>query len=253
MSILELDLGNTRCKWRQLASAGVADVVSRGAFATSAWRSGALPGDWQGLSLSRVRVANVAGEGVAEAVRQYFMDGFGLEPEFAKVSTRCAGVTCAYKDVSRLGVDRWLAVLAAHQRDPSPSLVVDCGSAVTLDLLGSGGCHLGGYIVPGLALMRRALFQDTDAVKVHGGTAASRSLAPGRDTAEAVNRGLPLMVLGAIEEARQQLMSAAVGPSEPAPKVWITGGDSAYLSSLCTLEHVRVDDLVLEGLALTNP
>lgn len=259
MSILELDLGNTRCKWRQVAvdhaspaRAGI-KVLARGAFPTSAWHSGNLPDEWPGLSPARVRVANVAGAQIATAVRRYFLSACSLEAEFAKVSARCAGVTCAYDDVTRLGVDRWLAVLAAHDRNAAPSLVVDCGSAVTLDLLGDRGCHLGGYIVPGLALMRRALFQDTDAVKVPDSDASSISLAPGRDTAEAVNRGLPLMVLGAVEKALKQLTAAAREASQSSPTVWLTGGDAAFLSSLCSFHHVLAEDLVLEGLALTNP
>jgi len=257
MSILELDLGNTRCKWRLLDDPGDAPVFSasgaalRGAFATTAWYQGALPDVWRKLAVTRVRVANVAGSDIARIVRETFAERFTVEAEFATVTARCNGITCAYDDVGRLGVDRWLAVLAAHHRDPSPALVVDCGSAVTLDLLGDGGSHLGGYIVPGLALMRRALFEDTDAVKVDVNFSSSMALGPGKDTVAAVNRGLPLMVLGAIDRALQQLrveVGAAV-----APKLWLTGGDGAFFSSICAQDHILVDDLVLDGLVLTNP
>lgn len=244
--ILELDLGNTRGKWRLLDGA---QVRARGSLATAALRAGQLPGEWAQLKPIRVRAANVAGVAVAEALGERVREQFGLSVEFARVAPQCAGVSCGYRDVSRLGVDRWLAVLAAHGRDRRPSLVVDCGSAVTLDLLGSGGRHLGGYILPGLALMRRALYRDTDAVQVPESQLAGMSLAPGRDTGEAVNRGLPLMVLGAIEHCVEVL--AQDGAREPL--IWLTGGDGGFFASLCTHPHELVPELVLDGLAFSNP
>ncbi len=256
--ILELDQGNTRCKWRLLnaAAAGSGRVVARGALERDFWGGGSeLPAEWLDAGVARVRVANVAGAGREKQIAERLQVALGLQAEFARVAPRCGAVTCAYPEPRWLGVDRWLAVLAAHARDPAPALVVDCGSAVTLDLLGAGGAHLGGYIVPGLALMRRALYQDTDAVKVARAFAPGMSLAPGRDTQAAVNRGLPLMVLGAVERALAELQQCA--ERDLMPNIWLTGGDAALFSTLeplaGTLRHTLVEDLVMEGLALTNP
>ncbi|AOS96810.1 Type III pantothenate kinase [Microbulbifer aggregans] len=242
--ILEVDLGNTRCKWRLLGSgAPVCGVVE-----TASLRRGVPPETWPAFPVTRVRAANVAGveaaEGLANVVKAL---GWG-RVEFARVERLCAGVTCGYRDLSRLGVDRWLAVLGAHRHFARPCLVADCGSAVTLDLLGAGGRHLGGYIVPGLALMRRALFRDTDAVKVPDTVEPGMSLVAGRDTDEAVNRGLVLMVLGAIEEAMKTLAAEA-----PSPLLVVTGGDGPILASLAEHATELVPDLVLDGLALSNP
>ncbi|WP_346838775.1 type III pantothenate kinase [Microbulbifer sp. SAOS-129_SWC] len=244
--ILELDLGNTRGKWRLLRGA---ETGARGSLTTADLRAGRLPAEWGALRPQRVRVANVAGTAVAAALEQGLRAQLDLPVEFARVESRCAGVSCAYRDVARLGVDRWLAVLAAFHREPRAALIVDCGSAVTLDLVDNGGRHLGGYILPGLDLMRRALYQDTDAVQVATSRETAMSLAPGRDTAAAVNRGLPLMVLGAIERAYSAL-AADIGA---APRLWLTGGDGAFIASLCALPHQLVPELVLDGLALTNP
>lgn len=258
MTVLELDQGNTRCKWRLLAAGadGSGSVVARGALATQSWLDAArLPDAWGDAGVSRVRAANVAGKAVEGVIAERLQRELGVPVEFARVSPQCAGVTCAYGEPRRLGVDRWLAVLAAHHRDPSPALIVDCGSAVTLDLLGADGIHLGGYIVPGLGLMRRALYQDTDAVKVGRAFAPGMSLAPGRDTDDAVNRGLPLMVLGAIERARTELRR--LSGVDATPGIWLTGGDAALLASLVPLvgnpELRLVEELVMDGLALTNP
>ena len=94
--------------------------------------------------------------------------------------------------IESLGVDRWLALLAAHRHAPTePLMVLDCGSAITLDLLVVGGRHLGGYIVPGLALMRSSLLSETAGVAVEA--LSSVTSCPGRDTSTAVGHGLPLM------------------------------------------------------------
>jgi len=244
--ILEVDLGNTRGKWRLLDGAA---ARARGSLATADLRRGELPADWAQLRPQRVRAANVAGADAAVALERGIREQFGLGVAFARVEQHCAGVTCAYRDVARLGVDRWLAVLAAYQRDPRAALIVDCGSAVTLDLVDNAGQHLGGYILPGLNLMRRALYQDTDAVRVAAAWEPGMALAPGRDTAAAVNRGLPLMVLGALERAREMLAVEAGA----APSLWITGGDGAFIASLCDLPHRLAPELVMDGLALSNP
>ncbi|AQQ68792.1 hypothetical protein Mag101_14985 [Microbulbifer agarilyticus] len=260
--ILELDQGNTRGKWRLLrvAPAGASQVVARGAFAPGPWWSAEhLPDAWFQHRPVQVRCGNVAGAQVAHQIATRLKQEFAAPVAFAQVSPACAGVTCAYQEVGRLGVDRWLAILAAYARDNSPALVVDCGSAITLDLLGEGGQHLGGYIVPGLGLMRRALYSDTDAVKVDEVFSRGMSLAPGMNTEQAVNHGLPLMALGAIEMAQRELLRqlpSAQGAEVAAPRLLFTGGDGPFIASL-PQSYDRgavevLDELVMEGLAFAD-
>ncbi|WP_237068639.1 type III pantothenate kinase [Microbulbifer guangxiensis] len=241
--ILEVDLGNTRSKWR-LAEA---KAPRSGVVDTASLRASVVPEAWLDLPVSRVRAVNVAGAEAAAGLT-WVIRSLGWAVEFARVQRECAGVTCGYRDLSRLGVDRWLAVLAAHRQFRQPCVVVDCGSAVTLDLLGAGGRHLGGYIVPGLALMRGALFRDTAAVKVADTIEPGMSLAPGCDTGDAVNRGLMLMVIGAIDVAMQQLSTEAANPL-----LVLTGGDGPVVASLTRHPAELVPELVLDGLALSNP
>ena len=258
-TLLELDQGNTRGKWRLVRSAngGRADIIARGAFDPGPWWQGeCLPDSWLQHLPDQAHCANVAGAAVAHAIDARLRETLGVAVSFARVTPESGGVRCAYEDVSRLGVDRWLAVLAAHGRSEAPALIVDCGSAVTLDLLGWSGQHLGGYIVPGLGLMRRALYSDTDAVKVAESFSAGMSLEPGRCTEDAVNRGLPLMVLGAIEHARAALLQQiSQGDQREGEKtlghlrILMTGGDGALIASLCDHSVELVEDLVMEGLA----
>ncbi|WP_444945755.1 type III pantothenate kinase [Microbulbifer sp. VTAC004] len=248
--ILELDIGNTRGKWR-LLNEGQVDM--RGHFGTSDLREGRMPDGWDKLGLElqpkRVRVVNVAGPVVAESLSEHVRSLFSLDVEFSQVLEECAGVTCGYDNHQVLGTDRWLAMLAAYGRDQSAALIVDCGSAVTLDLIDNNGGHLGGYIVPGIGLMQRSLRLDTHAAKSAQAFTLTTSLSAGRNTDEAINRGLFLMVLGAIDRALDQLRNYTGGE----PLLWLTGGDGALLSSLYQSEHHLVPELVLDGLALSNP
>ena len=74
-------------------------------------------------------------------------------------------MTSGYRDPERLGVDRWLALIAARERSKQPTVIVDAGSACTIDLLDSEGRHLGGYILPGLTAMGEALVRGTHQIQ----------------------------------------------------------------------------------------
>jgi type III pantothenate kinase len=241
---LELDAGNTRIKWR-LVSAD--KVVARGVFAHGGQFTDEL---WQQIVLpdmvtpESVCVTSVAGEALLESLLRYSQAHWQQPLSIACVTPSQAGVQNAYGDYSRLGVDRWLAILAAFNRKAGAHLVIDCGSAVTVDLVSETGQHLGGYIVPGLQLMRRALFKDTDAVQVVEG-AVGKDCGPGQNTEQAVNHGLPLMVAGLVAEAKLRLAKLSGGQIN----IWITGGDAEKVLALLPENAEYCQDLVLDGLA----
>ena len=140
-----------------------------------------------------------------------------------------------------MGVDRWLAMLAARARCTDRLCVVDAGSALTIDLVAASGQHEGGYIIPGPALMARSLQRDTQRVRY-----AARddvSLEPGTDTASAVGNGIALAQCGAVELALQRC-------DGDAPALFLTGGGGAALQRLLQRPATLVEDLVFEGLAL---
>ena len=164
---------------------------------------------------------------------------FNAKVTLAKVSSTAAGVRCGYADPSSLGVDRWLAVVAAYHLYQTSLLIVDAGSAMTLDLVSEDGRHLGGYILPGLTLMRDALWRGTDRVKVDR-EVDECGIDPGMDTITAVNHGSLLAAIATVEKLANQYQS----------KVVVTGG---YAKKLLPYLHPNIDylpDLVLDGLAL---
>ena len=137
----------------------------------------------------------------------------------ARVSQDAGAITCAYDDPQTLGVDRWLAMLAAYSQFNEALLVVDAGSAITMDLLGPEGQHLGGYIAPGLRLMHDALWRDTSDIGLVANNFQELLLLLCENTQQAVNRGCLLMAVATIEKLASQYPVRIV----------VTGGDAKCL------------------------
>lgn len=250
--ILELDMGNTRIKWRVRNESG---KVARGSILSAApWSllaeqvANTLTDLGQGARLTRVVVASVLGGLRNQEFRGWCESEYALSPQFAKSEPMMRGVINGYKIPGQLGVDRWLAILAGYAAVHQACVIVDCGSALTVDLVDRQGLHLGGYIAPGLQLMRRALLLDTAGVLVGDGLSLL-SMVPGRDTESAVSAAQGAMIFGLIERALVHLQGL-VG-STPVTLV-ITGGDSQSLLTHFP-EALWLPELVLDGLVLALP
>lgn len=230
---LEFDIGNTNHKWRLLDGG---QVVRRGSFANNSDGLNDVPQ----LGVSEIWAACVANARYVEALAQW-ASTFGVEVQQAVVTKEASGVVCAYPEPHRLGVDRWLAVLAAYYRY-GPSCVIDIGSAMTVDAVEENGIHLGGYIVPGYQLLLNALFKDTDKVR-WAESEINGDLSLAKDTGNAVVAGVKLMLVGFVEQAVARL------PFDNGQVVF-TGGGGRILREACDYRGVWLEDLVFEGLAL---
>ena len=244
---LEIDAGNSRIKWRLLDKAE--GVLTRGVVAAydepEAVAAG-LAAELQGhLTSSRVRgveiirVASVRGSRFRELLNDRIRTHFGVLPNFARVSAHCEGLKNSYAEPDRMGVDRWLAMVAAWCDARRGLCVVDAGSALTIDLVSSQGQHLGGYIVPGLRMMLAALSARSSALSMDHEPFWS-GVAPGNDTRTAVEQGALSMSLGLLERVNRLY---------PELHWYLTGGDAGALSAYLDWEHVCRPDLVLDGLA----
>jgi len=233
---LQLDVGNSSAKWRML-EAGV--VTAQGKY---------LPGD--GLSLKaltenakdpqQIWISSVAGAQAEATLTQTLKNQWCIQPWFARTAAQTNGLINSYADPGRMGVDRWLAMLGARQKIFGRLCVVDAGSALTIDIISANGQHEGGYILPGPALMERALLLDTDRVRFEED--ASYKLSPGVSTAEAVRHGIAIAQTGAVRLVLTQLDITA-------DQLVICGGGGEILASLLG-EGVYAPDLVFEGLTL---
>ena len=137
-----------------------------------------------------------------------------------------------------MGVDRWLAMLAANVHNEGALCVIDAGTAVTVDLVSAEGAHEGGYILPGADLMRRALSSETDRIQV--GALETPRIGPGNTTKACVTAGSWRAVIGAVQS------TMAVYPEH---RALLTGGAATTLKDL-GLAATHSPDLVMEGLRL---
>lgn len=244
--ILLVDAGNSRLKWALRDEAGALSgfgdcPLRRDPNAAVRTLMHALTD-----SVDRVLVANVAGPWVADALRRAGRRVCAAEVEFVATAAEAYGVRCAYEKPARLGVDRWVGVIAAHARGRGPSLVVDVGTAVTLDAV-CDGRHEGGLILPGLELMARSLQRDTaDIGRAQLGRRPGHGTAAlGRSTDEAVAYGSIWALAGAVERVRAEYRGAVSAD----PVVYLTGGGAALLADYLPVDVQRRPHLVLEGLA----
>ena len=250
--ILEIDAGNTSLKWRWRGKAarGARDLRQLASAVAPAGRPDA------------VLVCDVRGEEFKAELAAWVAGRWELRPRFATVARACGGVTIQYPDVSKLGADRWLAMLAGFSRARGSCAIIDSGTALTVDLLDADGLHRGGYIMPGLQTLRSALARDTS-IRLNPADAAE-SAVPGNDTDTAVRNGTLLMLRGAaraaLERLERELGRPRPGAKRPRPEcespmVILTGGDAPLLDVFLREQAERggaatVPDLVLDGLAV---
>lgn len=232
---LQLDVGNSSAKWRLVEDG---QVLARGRYsAADAASRESLLGCAD--SLKQIWVSSVAGRETEEELAALVRDRWGVEPWFARTQARSGDLVNSYADPARMGVDRWLAMLGARGRCRDRACVVDAGSALTIDLIAASGEHEGGYIIPGPALMERALLLDTDRVRF--AEDVGYALTPGRSTAEAVRHGIALAQAGA-------LVVALDTAGQEVPSLFFCGGAGQTLMGLVGRGGEWVPDLVFEGL-----
>ena len=246
MTLLLVDVGNTRVKWATCEHGVLAEQQA-------ALHAGWSAADWEQRLFSRddiesVVVASVAGGDSKRALVAAAARRGVTELRFVASTSEACGVRNAYRDPSLLGVDRWVALIGAYWlRGPRATCVVDVGTAATLDAVLADGTHLGGFIVPGPRLMAGSLLRGTSDLAAH--TEASR--AGGRNpyadnTRDAIERGSLIAVAALVDRAHAELARW----SPQAPALVVTGGDAPevlpYVLST-TAEHVP--DLVLRGIA----
>lgn len=243
--ILLLDAGNSRLKWATLRNGhfehgGSLEQTDEAIkeCASAAWGNLDAP--------EAVLVANVAGEPLRRALNSWVKRRWKLTPEYVAATAEQFGIRNAYNEPARLGVDRWLALLAARELFTGPLCVVDCGTALTVDVLAQDDRHLGGLIIPGMQLMRDALTARAEGIRgqIDLATHAQVTLL-GTDTGSAVAGGTLYAEVAFIDRIFADLR-AELGPEL---RCVITGGDAQRLQPLLGCRAHYEAELVLLGLA----
>lgn len=248
MTTLLVDIGNTRIKWARLDGAR----LNPGKAAVhSAWR----PADYgrrlfrSTRGLERILVASVAGARVNRALAAAARRA-RVPARFITVPRRGGDVTVGYVEPWRLGVDRFAAVVGAHELFKTvPVCVVGVGTAMTIDLVGADGRHRGGVIVPAPNLMVATLLTGTHGIRrrAQGGAVGGKGIF-GRSTRDAIVLGSRYAAAALIDRAVEE----ASGLLRREPLVVLTGGEAPAVGPLLRSRCVGVPDLVLRGLAVLS-
>jgi type III pantothenate kinase len=244
--IAVIDIGNTRLKWA-VASAAALTHSGSAVHLTGAEYAVDRLVDALPDTVHAALAANVAGPGVAAALTVALRERRSVSVEFIATQAHAHGLRLAYADPSRLGVDRWLVMLAARAATPGPVCVIQAGTAVTFDAVDGAGRHLGGLIIPGHKLMAEALDRNTGRIgPTAGNMAPARGVGLlGVSTDDAVAKGALVAIAAALDRA----VAAVAKELGAGPTVFLTGGDGERLAAWLETPTRFSADLVLAGLA----
>ena len=242
MKTLQFDAGNTRLKWL-IREDG--QTKASGFFCNTEDWDDVLPPFLDSVGkLDLVSIAIVSADERFHQIKKHILATQSVPIYKAEAKKTFAGVTLAYEQPERLGVDRWLAMLAAHAiGGMKAKVVVDCGTAITIDVLDSTGLHLGGYIVPGVSLMKRTLASST--AKINFVDSEKNSLSLGKNSTDCIHHGALAMSVALVDRVVTEHFGA---------DVILAGGDGQQLEQLISVyKEGRVSlipDLVMDGLEI---
>ena len=187
--------------------------------------------------VQQVWASNVAGDEVSAQIIRACEESC-LPLRFIEARAEQCGVRNGYEVPQQLGSDRWAAMIAAWHHARSACLVVNCGTATTIDALSGEGEFLGGLILPGIALMQKSLFVETALPELDGGGYADFP----KNTADAICSGAVKATCGAIHRQHELLDEQST--------VLLCGGAAHLLLPHLALQAEMMDNLVLQGLRL---
>ena len=254
---LFFDVGNTRLKWAAVESTQNPSTQQKklwaysGSISSKSLQSAehrAELADYISKTLPKpaaIGFSCVAGEEALANLKSLFPQWSDLEWKQLKGDSSHTGMRSLYQDSSKLGADRWAALIGARVLSNKNTLIVNAGTATTIDLLGSNGVHYGGWILPGITLMQASLANNTAQLDLairsehHGfGTCTNDAIIGGCDAAQ----------IGAILYAMQQAKEMNI----PVEKIWIDGGNAKVLAKEIAQTNLPAKQMVevTEGLVL---
>ncbi len=242
---LLLDIGNTALKW---ATYHNQQVLASGVVPHQKNITKSLQKIATDLSvIESVLVANVTGESSNREISDYFYQRLDIAVHIIKSQAKGFNVKNGYVVPERLGVDRWMALIAARKISKQALLIVDLGTATTFDALTSSGNHLGGLIMPGLQLMHESLLNETSISKVPF-VDVDVDVDFASDTVGAVSSAAILSTV-ALTERLYQALSNRTGSS---PQLIMTGGHAKVVGTQLGVNGaIRYEpELIMQGLAI---
>jgi len=246
MAFLAIDIGNTRLKWSlyDAARPGAALVAHGAEFLDHIERL--AEGPWADLSAPTSMLGCVvAGDAVRRRAEEQVVERFDCSPRWVVSSVAEAGIVNGYDHPTRLGADRWVAMIGARHRMFSqgparPMVVVMIGTAVTVEAVDTHGRFLGGLILPGHGIMLRALESGTAGLHVPTGDVREFPT----NTSDALTSGGTYAIAGAVDRMVQHVRAHC--GAEPA--CYMTGGAGWKMAPSMNGDFELVDSLIMDGL-----
>ena len=196
---------------------------------------------WSSLSsVHTVYVANVAGDEVMHSIAQW-ATAQNATSTFISPKKKLCGVEISYVNVNELGADRFAAILGAWSLVQNAVIVVDCGTAVTVDAIDSTGVFVGGSILPGFHLSQSLLWERASGISEHH---KPEPVLPSRSTREAVSSGALYSMVGGVDRLIDEyscLLDAQL-------TLLLAGGDAALLAKHSRHKFINEPNIVFTGL-----
>ena len=235
---LLVDIGNTRLKWAILQDGGF--VTGHPLVNQQITRHGLIEAWSISASPERLAIACFSWAPLLERVLEVAVELWpAIEISHVKSQAHAFGVHNAYQQPEKLGIDRWLALVAVRNHYQLPACIVDCGTAITVDLIDADGKHQGGLISPGLTLMKKSLATGTETLQFHE---TSYDFGPANFTEAAIYSGTLAAAVGLIEHVLTKQSNAM--------QLILTGGDAEIIATQLGIKPIVDTDLVLRGLAI---
>ena len=198
------------------------------------------------INTNKIIVANVASDLLTTKLESWCKNNNLVYIE-VKSEKKRGNVISAYEQPEQFGIDRWLTLLGAAQLYPDKHvLIIDSGTATTIDLLASSGKHLGGWILPGISTLFNSIHSET--VNVNAAVTNVTSLMLGTNTTSNVNNACWAATVGLIEQAIHQSQLQVTRLDE----IIITGGNGKVLQQLSSTQMRLIDKLIFYGLNSYN-
>lgn len=232
-----LDIGNTRTKYCFVSNN---QRTAQRTVLNQSLLTLFLSENFSGLT--KVIVASVTNRGLTDKLSQWCqLNKINYQQVISE--KKKGNVISGYKDPKQLGVDRWLALVgAAYLYSNQNLLIIDAGTATTVDLLAATGQHHGGWILAGIKTLISSVLAETSQVSAN--IFEKESIKFGTNTSENVHNAAWAATVGVIQLATSQLKVAGM----QLDKIIITGGNANLLSSLIPDKNVVVEELVFIGL-----
>jgi len=237
---LLIDIGNTRSKFVLSKNGDLSPIIYK---KTEEINEQWLSNDFS--NISKLIVSNVSKLDVTDRLKQWCLSN---KVEFKAIESEKLkfGVTCGYKYPASFGVDRWLTLIAGHSLYPNNiCLIVDSGTATTIDILSTTGEHLGGWILSGIEVLTSSLLANTQQIKANINSVNKLSFS--NNSSDAVSQAAWSATVGMIKNAEEITKKITTLDGQNI-EIIFTGGNSKQLAKLYSGNCTVIENLIFIGM-----